>query len=267
MAARNVLADSGRPYPRTQVWGRGLAADANRLAHPGPLVRAGSGSRPVNRGQQRTGAVTRRPLRPHVLAYSFLTSCGGDRRSGVRVSYRSSRLLKLRAHDPLRSPVTRRGEGDRQMMVRAKLPVVVTLLVMAGSLMVGGGSASAASSIWCNKNGAAPTVGASGGVVTAYYSHVCNSVAGVTEMIQGNTIERRDVGSSDWRTWENATRDHVQTRVDFSVSKAVGGEHGYFRPVMFLAITGNFSYGSVPGCARYSGTTVYCQWFGAQKYF
>jgi hypothetical protein len=96
---------------------------------------------------------------------------------------------------------------------------------------------------------------------------VCNSVAGVTEMIQGNTIERRDVGSSDWRTWENATRDHVQTRVDFSVSKAVGGEHGYFRPVMFLAITGNFSYGSVPGCARYSGTTVYCQWFGAQKYF
>jgi hypothetical protein len=153
------------------------------------------------------------------------------------------------------------------MMVRAKLPVVVTLLVMAGSLMVGGGSASAASSIWCNKNGAAPTVGASGGVVTAYYSHVCNSVAGVTEMIQGNTIERRDVGSSDWRTWENATRDHVQTRVDFSVSKAVGGEHGYFRPVMFLAITGNFSYGSVPGCARYSGTTVYCQWFGAQKYF
>ena len=94
-----------------------------------------------------------------------------------------------------------------------------------------------------------------------------HSVAGVTEMIQGNTIERRDVGSSDWRTWENATRDHVQTRVDFSVSKAVGGEHGYFRPVMFLAITGNFSYGSVPGCARYSGTTVYCQWFGAQKYF
>lgn len=105
-------------------------------------------------------------------------------------------------------------------------------------------------------------------VVTAYHSHVCNSVAGVTEMIQGNTIERRDVGSSDWRTWENATRDnHVQTRVDFSVSKAVGYEPGYFRPVMFLAITGNLSYGSVPGCARYSGTTVYCQWFGAQKYF
>ena len=83
-------------------------------------------------------------------------------------------------------------------MVRARLPVVVALLVMAGSLMVGGESASAASSIWCNKNGAAPTVGASGGVVTAYYSHVCNSVAGVTEMLEGISIERRDVGSSEW---------------------------------------------------------------------
>jgi hypothetical protein len=74
------------------------------------------------------------------------------------------------------------------MKVRARLPVVVALLVLAGSLMVGGGSASAASSIWCDKNGAAPTVGASNGVVTAYYSHVCNSIAGVTKMIEGNTI-------------------------------------------------------------------------------
>lgn len=67
--------------------------------------------------------------------------------------------------------------------------------------------------------------------------------------------------------FENDTRDHEQTRVDFSVSKAIYHEHGYFRPKMFLAITGNFSYGQVPGCHRYSGTTVHCQWIGAQKYF
>jgi hypothetical protein len=153
------------------------------------------------------------------------------------------------------------------MMVRARPAVVVAVLVLAGSLMVGGGSASAATSIWCDKNGAAPTVGGSGGVVTAYYSHVCNSVAGVTEMLEGLSIERRYVGSSEWLPWENAPRDHIQTRVDYSVSKAVGYEHGYFRPKMFLAITGDFSYGSVPGCGRYSGTTVHCQWIGAQKYF
>jgi hypothetical protein len=152
-------------------------------------------------------------------------------------------------------------------MARPRLLVVVAMLALVGSLMVGVGSASAASSIWCNKNGAAPTVGGSGGVITGYYSHVCNSVAGVTQMGQSITIERRNVGSNTWENWAHSQRDYIQTRVDFSVSKSVSYEHGYFRPVMFLYVTGNFSYGSVPGCNRISGTTVFCQWYGAQKYF
>jgi hypothetical protein len=85
-------------------------------------------------------------------------------------------------------------------MARTRLVVMAVLLALVGSLVISEGSASAAPSIWCDKNGAAPTVGASGGVVTGYYSHVCNSVVGVTRMVEDLTIERRDVGSSTWGT-------------------------------------------------------------------
>jgi hypothetical protein len=152
-------------------------------------------------------------------------------------------------------------------MARTRLVVLAVLLALVGSLVIGEGSASAAPSIWCNKNGAAPTVGASGGVVTGYYSHVCNSVAGVTRMVESLTIWRRDVGSSTWGSFTSDFRDHVQTRVDFSVSRPVTTDHGYFRPEMFLTITGSFSFGSVPGCGRFSSTQVTCQWFGVERYF
>jgi hypothetical protein len=152
-------------------------------------------------------------------------------------------------------------------MARTRLVVMAVLLALVGSLVISEGSASAAPSIWCDKNGAAPTVGASGGVVTGYYSHVCNSVAGVTRMVEDLTIERRDVGSSTWGQFESDFRDYTRTRVDFTVSREVLRDHGYFRPQMFLTITGTFSFGKVPGCGRFSSTQVTCKWYGVERYF
>ena len=113
---------------------------------------------------------------------------------------------------PVRRPyswTTRRlGDGDDETRGHGRAAGVGRVAV------IGERSASAAPSIWCNKNGAAPTVGASGGVVTGYYSHVCNSVAGVTRMVESITISqgRRVVHVGPPGT-------PPQTRVDFPVSR------------------------------------------------
>lgn len=156
-----------------------------------------------------------------------------------------------------------------QVRFRALVGVVLALAMLPVLA-----SPASAAIITCNKNGGAPSVGGSGGIITSYYSHRCNvdPVAnGVDYMLEQVTLNYRPVGGSTWEVVSYATRNHKQAAVDFSFDQPVGSKHGYYRAEMLLILRNdmgaNFSFGSVPGCGRENPNQVKCYWIGSQAYF
>lgn len=144
-------------------------------------------------------------------------------------------------------------------VVRGVLAVIMLMLGMAVAA-----PPAAAVSMTCVNYGGAPMLSGSGGVITAYYSHRCNTVSGVTEMTEYLYI------TSGHCADQSVPRSHRQTAVDFSFEYAPfesGCGHGYWQAVMQIYITGNFSFGSVPGCHRTDADSVFCNWVGPQQYF
>jgi hypothetical protein len=97
MDARNALARSGRPYPRTQVWGRGW----QRML-TGWLTQARwsvLGRQPARKRGTTAGRTGHRAIHRNCrwLLHGLLTSDVGSRRSGVRVSPSSRRGVLPRA--------------------------------------------------------------------------------------------------------------------------------------------------------------------------
>ena len=93
--------------------------------------------------------------------------------------------------------------------------VAIAAALFAATLVAATPSPASAASIYCVNYGGAPAVSGSGGVVTGYYSHSCNSVAGVTQMQESLVIFR------DGLVVSNSARFHIQERVDFSKSVSV----------------------------------------------
>jgi hypothetical protein len=143
---------------------------------------------------------------------------------------------------------------------RAVAVAVAVALFAATLTAIAPSPASAVTTIECNRYGGAPSVGGRAGVVTGYYSHRCNSLAGVTGMLERLIIRR------DFDVVADSSRSYVQTGVDFSTTASVP-PHGTFFAQMHLEIYGNFSYGSVPGCKRVMSNKVVCDWYSQSRYF
>jgi hypothetical protein len=157
--------------------------------------------------------------------------------------------------------------------VQVRFRVVVGVVLALTMLPIFASPASAAI-ITCNKNGGAPSVGGSGGIITSYYSHRCNVDPvdnGVDYMLEQVKLYYRPVGGSTWEPKPYSTRNHPWAAVDFSFTHPVGSDHGYYRAEMLLILENreyeNFSYGSVPGCGRTNPNKVTCYWIGSQVYF
>lgn len=157
--------------------------------------------------------------------------------------------------------------------MQVRFRVVVGVVLALAMLPIFASPASAAI-ITCNKNGGAPSVGGSGGIITSYYSHRCNVDPvdnGVDYMFEQVTLYYRPVGGATWEVVSYAPRNHKRAAVDFSFDQPVGSRHGYYRAEMLLILRNdmapNFSYGSVPGCGRENPNQVTCSWTGSQVYF
>jgi hypothetical protein len=177
-------------------------------------------------------------------------------------------LVPVSRRGAVRILVVRADDGAAMIVVLRAVQVLVAALLAVTSLAAFAGPAHAVTPMTCNKNGAAPSSSGSGGVITYYYSHRCNYVPNGVEMIELLSLEFSPTSSgSSCSTGDHANRYYEQTAVDFSDTYSIGSCHGYWTPVMVLIIRGDFSYGSVPGCSRYSGKEVYCDWRGVTAYY
>jgi hypothetical protein len=146
--------------------------------------------------------------------------------------------------------------------------VAVGAMFTATLVGVAANPAVAADPMTCVNFGGAPGISGSGGVITSYYSHRCNSLpGGVTGMDEDLILARRPVGGSSYTAQHIESRTHRQTGVDFSFDHTIGSDHGYWIAIMDLTITGNFSYGSVSGCGRIDSNVVHCGWVSSEHYF
>jgi hypothetical protein len=142
-------------------------------------------------------------------------------------------------------------------------------VMLAGGLVAIAQPANAAVIVVCNKNGAAPAMSASAGVITYFYSHRCNSINGVTKMTESLYLDFSSSSAPIHCNGDSFTRASQvpQTGVDFSAKYAVLSCHGTYTPAMSLIIDGNFSFGSVPGCGRLNPVQVVCRWEGVPAGF
>jgi hypothetical protein len=101
-------------------------------------------------------------------------------------------------------------------------------------------AASAETVVWCDAY-PAPSISASGGMLTAHYYHQCSTTARMTSMYGSIDIVRAD------GTIVNAPRDVVkgtpQRTAAGTVSSPVGSAHGYYHAEEILYFTGKFLSG------------------------
>lgn len=114
--------------------------------------------------------------------------------------------------------------------------------------------------VWCDAY-PAPSISASGGMLTAHYYHQCSTTAGMTNMYGTIYIVRAD-GTiiSEPRDVVNPT---PQRTAAGTVSSRVSSAHGYYHALEVLYLSGNFR--SAPANrGRIAGTdTVECRWRSA----
>ncbi len=142
--------------------------------------------------------------------------------------------------------------------------VTAAAAVMAGCMTA---PAHAVTYLTCNAVNGAPSMRVLGtGRARVYYYHQCNVdplSVGVVDMRQSTGVIRQ---------WDGYESVHIagarnQQSAAYYQDWNFGGDSGTtWIPVNRLAIYGNFTYGSVPGCGRVDSQTVVCEWHGQPKY-
>lgn len=131
--------------------------------------------------------------------------------------------------------------------------------------LTGGGAAHADNFLCDNVNGAPAILQLDSRRFRAYYYHQCNGdpvANGVTGMTEFIGVRRPGPGYNNGIEYVR-----LQQSAAFNLTGTIH-ERGTYTPVMRLDITGNFSYGSMPGeCGRVNTNLVRCYWEGSPKFF
>jgi hypothetical protein len=157
------------------------------------------------------------------------------------------------------------------------LAAVCSLLAMTAlAVIVSGvsgahraGAAGQVRPLQCTSQGT-PTVRGSGAdVVEIFYLYGCDqapAAVGVVDITEYMVVEKPNGAVVDTVPVDRLQKQSAATEMDAcsvhacDFHKAIG--LGLFRPVLELRITGNFTYGSVPGCWRDDPRVVRCRWVG-----
>lgn len=150
------------------------------------------------------------------------------------------------------------------MQSRRRLAMVLTSIVFAFAssvLVPNPATASPAAVVVCDSF-PAPSISASGGIITAHYFHSCNSISGVSDMTGIIYICKVEIGFCDGRV----VVDAPQATAAGTHNIPVGANHGHWYADEVLIFSGSFTSGPAPhgGCGRVMGTdSVRCEWFSS----
>jgi hypothetical protein len=114
----------------------------------------------------------------------------------------------------------------------------------------------------------APSISASGGYFTAHYSHVCNTIVGVTRMAGFITILRDDGDGNRANDVVVKYRQVVaapQGTAAGTTQWPVGSQHGRYYAWELLLFNGDITSGPAPhgGCGRNADGDLECNWYTA----
>jgi hypothetical protein len=150
------------------------------------------------------------------------------------------------------------------MQSRRKWAIVLTSIAAAfasSTLLPSPATAAQAAIVVCDSF-PAPSISASGGIITAHYFHSCNSISGVNDMTGAIYICKSDGTVCDGRV----VVDMPQTTAAGTHNIPVGSNHGHWFADEVFLFSGSFTSGPAPhgGCGRIAGTdTVRCEWQSA----
>lgn len=145
-----------------------------------------------------------------------------------------------------------------------RIKKAAAVVAAAGGIIFAGAVPASAATMVCTPQSGAPSLSRSGLDYSYTYAHSCNTLAGLTDMVEVNSLEVAETPGKARGSRGEVTRHVYSTGTRFTSSFNIGEPGGYWNARMDLTIRGNFSFGSVSGCGRVDPTTVKCMWRGPQ---